>query len=186
MYRLLKTRPYTTVSSFSRLNPSELSGKNPYHQEHLVNGCWTRGTSFKGIPDPLNGEEFLLVPLEKFENMSPLIEKIRQIPRHGLHNPIKNVERYRIYGEVSRRLAEALSTPEIFNHFVKLIQRVAPKSRKQAEGEVEICRVFLQNFSGDSIRFLAKGHFVSGDHEGQQSQSYRFPYGFFFFQVPVF
>ena len=36
---------------------------------------------------------------------------------------------------------------------------------------------FLENFNGDNVRFLARSFGVPGNHEGQQSNGYRFPFG---------
>lgn len=36
---------------------------------------------------------------------------------------------------------------------------------------------FLENFGGDNVRFLARSFQNPGDHNGQQSQGYRWPFG---------
>ena len=43
--------------------------------------------------------------------------------------------------------------------------------------EVVVTRRFLDNFSGDQVRFLCRSFGVSGDHQGQESRGYRWPYG---------
>lgn len=67
--------------------------------------------------------------------------------------------------------------PEVFQFFCRLVQRTAPKSDEQAYGEMAVVRTFFENFSGDQVRFLARGFSVPGDRVGQQSQGYRWPYG---------
>ena len=52
-----------------------------------------------------------------------------------------------------------------------------PKSWAQCVGEVTVTRVFLENFSGDGVRFLARGFSNPGDRTGQESRGYRWPYG---------
>lgn len=52
-----------------------------------------------------------------------------------------------------------------------------PKSTAQATGEVVVTRKFFENFTGDNPRFLFKSFNVSGDHDGQTSSGYRWPYG---------
>ena len=42
---------------------------------------------------------------------------------------------------------------------------------------MRVTRRFLENFSGDQVRFTAKGFNVSGDHFGQMSNGFRWPYG---------
>lgn len=36
---------------------------------------------------------------------------------------------------------------------------------------------FLNNFCSDQVRFLARSFGVPGDHDGQQSNGYRWPFG---------
>ena len=57
--------------------------------------------------------------------------------------------------------------PLLLNYFLLLLMLL------QAEGELKVLRSFFENFSGDGVRFAFHGSFVSGDHQGQQTQSYR-------------
>ena len=66
---------------------------------------------------------------------------------------------------------------QVADFFARCIMRVVPKSYDQAMGEVLVTRKFLENFAGDNVRFLARGFTVPGDHYGQQSTGYRWPYG---------
>ena len=59
-----------------------------------------------------------------------------------------------------------MATPEVEEYFTKLTQRVMPKSWAQCLGEVTVTRVFLENFAGDGVRFLARGFSNPGDHPG--------------------
>ena len=54
-------------------------------------------------------------------------------------------------GDVSNRAAEEMGKPDVEDYFVRLIQRVAPKSRAQALAEVTVTRRFLANFSADQV-----------------------------------
>ncbi|KAE8681357.1 Aldehyde dehydrogenase 12A1 isoform 3 [Hibiscus syriacus] len=110
-------------------------------------------------------------------SLEPFIESLSKCPKHGLHNPFKSPERYLLYGDISAKAAHMLSLPKVSNFFTRLIQRVSPKSYKQAFGEVYVTQKFLENFSGDQVRFLARSFAVPGNHIGQQSQGYRWPYG---------
>ncbi|KAJ9517976.1 hypothetical protein QJQ45_004346 [Haematococcus lacustris] len=65
----------------------------------------------------------------------------------------------------------------VADFFARLIQRVAPKSWAQASAEVRVTRAFYENFSGDQVRFLARGFSNPGDHTGQTSGGVRWPYG---------
>lgn len=62
-------------------------------------------------------------------------------------------------------------------HFVNVVQRVMPKSYPQVYGEVRVTTDFLENFCGDQVRFLAHAFQHPGDHNGQKSTGYRWPYG---------
>lgn len=56
-----------------------------------------------------------------------------------------------------------MGEPDVFSYFVKLVQRVVPKSDGQAIGEVLVTQRFLENFSGDQVRFLARSFSVPGN-----------------------
>ena len=161
----------------SVFNPKTVSGKCPVTLSNFQSGVWSPVNSYSDIVDPLNGDVIIRMPNTSMAELEPFIERMKMIPKSGLHNPLKNVERYNLYGDISFRLAAALQDPQIEEHFARCIQRVAPKSYAQCLAEVRVVQKFLMNFSGDQVRFLARGFHVSGDHAGQQSQGYRWPYG---------
>lgn len=105
---------------------------------------------------------FFFVFLMKFNFLGLL-----KCPAYGLHNPLFKPERYSVYGEVAFKAVAALRDPEIHNFFVKAIQRVCPKSVGQAEYEVLSVRNFLQNISGDSPAYIARGTTTAGIRTGQ-------------------
>ena len=161
----------------SVFNPKTVTGDSPVTLSNFLNGQWTSAGNYTNIVDPLNGETIIRMPNTSESELSPFVERMRSIPKSGLHNPLRNVERYNKYGEITFRLAAALDDPEIEEHFASCIKRVAPKSHAQSLAEVRVVKAFLKNFGGDQVRFLARGFHVSGDHLGQQSQGYRWPYG---------
>ena len=61
--------------------------------------------------------------------------------------------------------------------FAKTIARCMPKSYYQAWYEVKVTADFLKNWGGDNPRFNAGGEHIAGDHAGQESRGYRFPFG---------
>lgn len=65
----------------------------------------------------------------------------------------------------------------MFEFFTRLVQRVSPKSYTQAATEVRVTRKFLENYASDRVRFLAKSFAAPGDHLGQRSDGFRWPYG---------
>lgn len=52
-----------------------------------------------------------------------------------------------------------------------------PKSDGQARGEVVVTRKMIENVAGDCPRFFMRGFSVPGDHPGQTSFGYRWPFG---------
>ncbi|MDP3734875.1 MAG: aldehyde dehydrogenase family protein [bacterium] len=130
------------------------------------------------MPDPLTGAGMISIPDTPPVKFESFIEGLRSCPSYGLHNPFRNVERYRGLGLVCSRAARALADPDIAYFFTRLIQRVMPKSLPQCMGEVEVTRDFLYNFAGDNPRFhFGRGFSTPGNHAGQESNGYRWPLG---------
>jgi len=166
-----------SVPAFATLDPFEgMTAGRPGVVQNLCGGDWTSADSRRDdIPDPLFGGQFLDIP--DTTEFSPYVQGLRSVPKYGRHNPLFRPERYVMLGSVCARAAARLAEPETERFFVRLIRRVMPKSDAQCLGEVTITRVFLENFAGDGVRFLARGFSNPGDHPGQESRGYRWPYG---------
>lgn len=162
---------------FATVDAEGISGSQPAEVQNLVQGKWTGSATRNTLVDPLNGEPFIKVAEVDETGILPFVESLSKCPKHGLHNPFKSPERYLLYGEISAKAAHMLSLPKVSDFFTRLIQRVSPKSYQQAFGEVYVTQKFLENFSGDQVRFLARSFAVPGNHIGQQSHGYRWPYG---------
>ena len=146
----------------------------------VVNGKWivSKKKNAVAYPDPLlSGSTLLSVSEVDTSEIDPFIHSLNSCPKSGLHNPLKNPQRYLDLGVVSARAASLMLQPMVTEYFIKLIQRVAPKSYQQARGEYLVTQKFLENFGGDQVRFLARSFAVPGDHYGQTSQGFRWPYG---------
>lgn len=113
----------------------------------------------------------------KADELGDFVRNSKSCTKSGLHNPFKSPERYIMYGTVCAEAAAMLRKRDVQEFFIKLIQRVAPKSYTQAKAELHVTERFLQNFSGDQVRFLARAFQIPGDHAGQLSTGYRWPYG---------
>lgn len=163
--------------AFRTLDAEDVSGSQSTEVLNLVQGEWKGTSRWSEIVDPLNGQKFIAVPDPSVDEIKPFVESLHSCPKSGLHNPLKNPERYVMYGDISARAAAVLKQPEVSHFFAKLIQRVSPKSFAQALGEVNVTQTFLENFSGDQVRFLARSFAVPGNHYGQQSSGFRWPYG---------
>jgi 1-pyrroline-5-carboxylate dehydrogenase len=143
----------------------------------LVDGKWKDAKSTQTIIDPLNGEQFIQVPNTSEAELQEFRDSFLKCPDYGLHNPFLEPQSYAEIGEVAFKAASALTNPEVREFFVKAIQRVCPKSTKQAEFEVDQVTLFLKNISGDGARYINKGWTTAGDRSGQQYQGYRWPFG---------
>lgn len=176
------TRSFATVPEWASCNPWELGTSHDAVHEVLncVDGKWTGDTKAKMvIPHPLDRDAppIFTIPDTQQDELAPFFESLRKCPKSGLHNPLKNPERYVQYGEITRRAGDALTQPEIAEFFVQAIQKCVPKSHAQALGEVKVTAAFLNNFAGDNVRRLAQSFGVPGDHGGQMSVGHRWPYG---------
>lgn len=167
----------SAVPAFATLDPvARMTGKQPGVVQNLLAGEWQKADAARDdIVDPLNGESFLEVPDTR--DFSGYVDSLRECPRTGRHNPLKNPQRYVMLGDVCARAAARLADSSVEDYFTRLIQRVMPKSSQQCRGEVQVTRVFLENFSGDGVRFLGRGFSNPGDHPGQESRGYRWPWG---------
>lgn len=170
-------RAASSIPQWATVDPEAMSGATPAVGMNLCNGEWTSAAKMKTIPDPMNGEAFIKVPDVSLSEIGPYVDRMLSVPRSGLHNPIKSPERYNMLGDVCTAAAREMAKPEVAKFYQRLIQRLTPKSDKQAIGEPTIVRKWLEDFSCDNVRFLAKSFGVPGDHPGQSSVGYRFPYG---------
>lgn len=171
------TRGMATVPPYGTLDPDTMSGSNPCKLYNLVGGEWKGTSEYLDIQDPLNGENFIQMPYTNSNELEPFRNNAKSCPKTGLHNPLKNPERYVMYGEIMHQAGHELSRPETMDFFAKCIQRTMPKSYHQSWYEVKVTADFLKNFGGDNPRFNAGGQQVAGDREGQRSTNWRWPFG---------
>ena len=89
-----------------------------------MNGKWHTPKEYIQVVDPLNGEKFINCPDTKSDaDLKLFSDSLKSVPRSGLHNPLKNPERYMMYGDISFKLAEAMRKKEVEDFFVDLMQR---------------------------------------------------------------
>lgn len=162
---------------FATIDPfNGMTAEQPGNVRNLLAGEWCDAPKHRNdIPDPLHGGAFLNIP--DTEDYQPFIDSLKRCPKTGLHNPFANPDRYVMLGRVCARAGALLGEPGVEDYFTRLIQRVMPKSWNQALGEVTVTRIFLENFAGDGVRFLGRGFSNPGDHDGQESRGYRWPFG---------
>ena len=58
-----------------------MSASEPAVAENLVGGVWARSNESKTVIDPLNGEEFIVVPDTKSDELDPFVEAARACPK---------------------------------------------------------------------------------------------------------
>lgn len=148
LFGLTKRNFTIKLKDFSEFSPKDKQWKI----SNFINGEWRSTSKYEEYPDPLRGNKFIESPLTEKSEMTDIINQMNSCPKSGLHNPLRNVERYVMYGQICRKVAQALHDEEIFTHFVKLIQRVFPKSDGQAIAEMKVTRAFFENFSGDNVK----------------------------------
>lgn len=163
------------LKAFATIDPNNLSSSDKGF--NLVNGQWQSSNEYVDLVDPLNGGTMIKIPDTQMDEIDPFVDSLKAVPKTGLHNPFKNKERYLMLSEVNRKLVDCMHDKEVFDFFVKSIQRVAPKSYQQTAAELQVTLDFYENFCGDRVRFLANSIRQPGDHLGQFNTSYRFPFG---------
>ena len=145
-------RRMSTVPSWATVDPFKMSAASPAVGRNLVGGKWCDAASQHSVVDPLNGEAFVKVPNTTVGEIGPFVERMASCPRSGVHNPIKNVGRYLMLGEVMVKGAHELGKPEVAEFFAHLIHRLVPKSKAQCAGEPAVTRKWMENYGSDQVR----------------------------------
>ena len=125
---------FSSIPKWATLDPNTLSSKNPHTMGNILDGKLVKTDKNQPIIDPLNGGDFVFSPLPCQNTLDAFVASQKKTPIYGLHNPIRNVNRYMQYGEIFLKIATEMRKPEVENFFVKLIQRVMPKSTAQVLG----------------------------------------------------
>jgi 1-pyrroline-5-carboxylate dehydrogenase len=163
------------LKNFATCDPENLSVKDK--GQNLVGGEWCDSRETVEVVDPLTGKPMITIPNTQLDEIQPFIDGMKSCPKYGRHNPFLNKERYLMLGEVNRKLCEVMHDPEVFKFIWRLNQRQIPKSDQQSQSEISVTTDFFENFCGDQVRFLARGFTNPGDHLGQFSQGFRWPFG---------
>ena len=165
------------IPEFATVDPFDgMTAAAPAMLENLAGGQWAGSKGdYYDLIDPMTGDVFVKEP--DTHDHAPFIAGLKSCPKSGLHNPLKNPDRYVHLGQVCAKAAALMADPDVEAFFTKLTQRVMPKSWNQCLGETVVTRVFLENLAGDGVRFLARGFSNPGNHNGQESRGYRWPYG---------
>ena len=115
------------LKAFATIDPNNLSQSDKGF--NLVGGQWTSTKQYMDLIDPLKGGTMIRIPDTQTDEIDPFVASLQECPKTGLHNPFKNKERYLMLSEVNRKVVECMHDPEVFDFFVRCIQRTAPKSK---------------------------------------------------------
>ncbi len=81
----------------------------------------------------MNGEPFIKLPDPQVDEIEPYVQSLRSIPKSGMHNPLKNPERYafRVYIQQMRHIT---FDPTVKLYFLKHLARTPalPEEASQA------------------------------------------------------
>lgn len=103
------TTPLHLTLDWTSVDPATLgSAPTPHAVQNLVGGQWqTAAKTSMIIPNPMNknGPPVCTVPNTTINELGPYVESLKSVSKSGMHNPLKNVERYRHFGEVSRKVS---------------------------------------------------------------------------------
>ena len=80
----------------------------PYTVSNIVNGSWCTTQATMTIPNPMDKDAppVCTIPDTQINELQPFIESLKSVPKSGVHNPLKNNERYLQFGEISRKVRD--------------------------------------------------------------------------------
>jgi hypothetical protein len=95
------------VPSWATVDPTKMgSTTEPYAVSNLVGGKWTKAQDVMTIPHPMDKamHPIFTIPDTQVSELGPFLESMQKVPKSGVHNPLKNPDRYVQYGEISRKV----------------------------------------------------------------------------------
>lgn len=114
---------FSSLSQWASIDPMSLGeSSTPYHVPNLVNGNWINDSSkVISIPHPMkrSGHPIFTIQDTQVDDLRPFIDSMANVPKSGVHNPLKNVNRYLELGEISRKVR--ISDSNIFKVFVVIL-----------------------------------------------------------------
>lgn len=101
------SRALSSIPSFASYDPLAAGTvSDPYAVSNIVDGKWTSANAKMDIIHPLDKDAppIFSIPDTQVEEITPFIESLRKCSKSGMHNPLKNPERYLEYGEITRKV----------------------------------------------------------------------------------
>jgi hypothetical protein len=100
--------PSHLTLDWASVDPATLgSAPTPYAVQNIVGGQWRSAKTSMTIPNPMNknGPPVCTLPNTSSDELGPYVASLQNVSKSGMHNPLKNVERYRQFGEISRKVS---------------------------------------------------------------------------------
>jgi len=97
---------FSSLPKWATVDPFTLNAKQPHTIKNILDGKAYISPKTMPVVDPLNGEKIINVSMAEGKELDSFAESQKKIPVFGLHNPIRNVHRYNMYGDVFFRIAE--------------------------------------------------------------------------------
>lgn len=104
-------RMMSSMPSWATIDPNTLGSTSvPYAVSNIVGGKFTKTKSTMDIIHPLDKHAYPIftIPDTQADEIEPFLESLRKCSKSGLHNPLKNPERYVQYGEISRKVSQMI------------------------------------------------------------------------------
>lgn len=99
----------STLKEWATIDPKALgtTGQPAYHVQNLVDGKWTSTRSKMDIIHPMDKDAPPIFSIcdTQSDEIADFITSLRKVPKSGVHNPLKNPERYLKFGEISRKVS---------------------------------------------------------------------------------
>jgi hypothetical protein len=97
---------FSSLPKWATLDPHALSGSHPHTVTSFLDGKIITYPKTVPVVDPLNGENFLNIGIPSSNaDLEGYIQSQRAVPSYGVHNPIKNVARYQLMGDIFFKIA---------------------------------------------------------------------------------
>jgi len=108
-YRAMSSSPSSSssLSEWATIDPKSLgTTAEPYAVQNLVDGKWCGSRTKMEIIHPLDKDAppIFTIPDTQADEIQPFLDSLRKVPKSGVHNPLKNPERYVQFGEISRKV----------------------------------------------------------------------------------
>ena len=100
-------RNMSSLPSWATADPTVMGVSSDVHRvSNLVGGKWSDTKARMTIPDPMdkNAPPIFTIPDTQVDELAPFFESLRKVSKSGVHNPLKNPDRYVKYGEISRKV----------------------------------------------------------------------------------